>query len=62
MVLLDEEVDMFYYYRIVDNYYYILVEVSTRVTELIGFLFTRYLLILFVLNSNHSNEPLVKTK
>ena len=28
MVLIDEEVDMFYYYRIVDNYYYILVEVS----------------------------------
>lgn len=28
MVLVDEEVDMFYYYRIVDNYYYVMVEVS----------------------------------
>ena len=28
MVLLDEDLDLFYYYKIVDNYYYILVEVS----------------------------------
>lgn len=41
MVLLEEEVDMFHYFKIVDNYYYILVKVSSLRTwfRLVGLVF-----------------------